>query len=795
MQLVKKLLFGISILLLWNVNYAQTNNGNNKQFSKAKIHFNTINDLQLLSKNGVIVDHGVTKSKTYIESVFSTSEINTAKKLGFKVDVLIEDMEKYILDRNKNQQKTAQKNAEPCNNTIHDYNTPTNFNLGSMGGFLTHTQVMQELDDMHTMYPNLITSRANIGSFITANNSTLQWVKISDNPDTDESEPKILYNALHHAREPASMQQLIFYMWYLLENYATDNEVKAIVDNTQLYCIPVVNPDGYMYNETTNPNGGGFWRKNRFNNGNGTFGVDNNRNYDYIDTNGNSVWNTSGTSNSSSADNYAGTGPFSEIENKAMKWFVEQHDFVLALNNHTYGNLLLYPFSYDNTQTVDNNTFIGISSEMVSQNNFDNILSAELYLASGEADDFMYGETTSHSKIFSMTPEIGSSFWPDQNDIIPICNSMMYLNITAAHLTNNFASIADTQNNYLNTLSGNLNYSLKRLGIGGSANFTVSMLPISSNITLGNSNQHTNLNLFEEKSGNISYTLDTSINIGDPIEYKLLIDNGLFITEKNISKIFGSPQDILTDNGDNLQNWSTSTQWNTTSNDFFSASSSITDSPSGDYNNNQNSSIVLNDIIDLTSAGLASISFYAKWDIETGYDYVQFEISNDNGASWQPQCGKYTKIGVENQGIINQPAYDGHQNEWINEQIDLSDYLGQTIKIRFQLVTDSGVTNDGFYFDDFKVSIIDESVLGLNTYEVINAKIYPNPVKENITIELPNAIETSIKVYTINGQLIKEQKTFNTTTILNLDNLSTGIYILKLQNSTASNSYKIVKGS
>lgn len=792
MQLFKKYIFSILLLFFWSLNSAQTNN--TKQFSKAKIYFNTTDDLQLLSKNGVVIDHGMSKSKTYIESVFSTAEINTAKKLGFIVEILIDDMQKHIIYRNKKQEQIDKKNAEPCNNNINEYNTPANFNLGSMGGFLTYAQIEQELVDMHSMYPNLITAKTNIGSFVTANNNTLQWVKISDNPDTDESEPKILYNALHHAREPASMQQLIFYMWYLLENYATDNEVKAIVDNNQLYFIPVVNPDGYIYNETTNPNGGGFWRKNRLNNDNGTFGVDNNRNYDYIDTNGISVWNTSGTSNDSSADNYAGTGPFSEIENQAMKWFVEQHDFSLALNNHTHGNLLLYPFSYQNTQTDDNDTFIGISDEMVSQNNFNNILSAELYFASGDADDFMYGETTTHSKIFSMTPEIGSSFWPNQSDIITICKSMMYFNLTAAHLVNNYASIDDTQTYFINTLSGNLNYSIKRLGLGGSANFTVSILPISSNITIGNPNQHTNLSLFEVKSDVINFTLDASIRIGDLIEYKLIIDNGLFLTEKNVSKVFGTPQVILADNGNNLINWESSTQWNTTSTDFFSASSSITDSPSGNYNNNQNSSITLNDIIDLTSAGLASISFYSKWDIESGYDYVQFEVSNNNGVSWQPQCGKYTKAGVANQGVLNQPVYDGNQNEWVNEYIDLSDYLGQTIKVRFQLVSDGGVTNDGFYFDDFIVNIIDETVLGSNRYEVINAKIYPNPVKENITIELPDSIETSIKIYTINGQLVKEQKTYNTTTIIDLNNLHTGIYILKLQNKTASTSYKIVKG-
>ena len=80
-----------------------------------------------------------------------------------------------------------------------------------------------------------------------------------------KEKPQVLYTSIHHAREPMSLSQLIFYMWYLLENYDSDPEVQYILNNTELYFIPVVNPDGYLYNEFTNPTGGGLWRKNRKN--------------------------------------------------------------------------------------------------------------------------------------------------------------------------------------------------------------------------------------------------------------------------------------------------------------------------------------------------------------------------------------------------------------------------------------------------------------------------------------------------------------------------------------------------
>jgi hypothetical protein len=776
-------------------NYGQANNA--QLYQKARIYFNTNNDFKILTKNGVGIDHGIKKSKTYIESIFSKNEIATAKSLGFKVDIVIENMTKYIIEREQSTDKVTSKNATPCDDNATDYQTPANFEVkasNQFGGFYTYSEVLQELDDMRTAFPNLISSRSGISTFSTLNGHPLEWVRISDNPDTDETESEILYTSLHHAREPASMQQLIFYMWYLLENYAANAEVKAIVDNTELYFIPIVNPDGYLYNETTNPAGGGFWRKNRRDHGNGTFGVDNNRNYDYIDGNGNSTWNTVGTSNNTFAENYAGTGPFSEVENQAIKWFVEQHDFKIALNNHTFSNLLLYPFGYQKTTTSDDASFKAISKEMVSQNGYANIISAELFPAAGDSDDFMYGETSTHNEILAMTPEIGLSFWPAQSDIIPICKGMVYHNLTAAHSVNNYATITDTQDYYLTATSGNFDYDIKRLGISGSSNFTVSIVPVSANIlSVGASNQHNGLTLLENRSGSLSYTLDPSIGIGNLVEYKLVIDNGLYTTEKIITKIFGTPQFEISENGDNITSWNATNNWNTTRSDFISAPSSITDSPTGNYSNNQNSTIEFANSIDLSTTGIATISFYAKWNIEAEFDYAQFEVSTNNGASWQPQCGLYTRAGVSSQGVSGQPVYDGTQNQWVREFIDLSDYLGETIKVRFQLVSDSSVNEDGFYFDDLSLNTIDQSILGTDSFETINAHIYPNPIKEKLTIELANPLPTLVKIYTISGQLIKNKEIDAVTTILDLSYLNSGIYILQLQTETSKGIYKIIK--
>ena len=110
--------------------------------------------------------------------------------------------------------------------------------------------------------------------------------------------------------------------------------------------------------------------------------------------------------------------------------------------------------------------------------------------------------------------------------------------------------------------------------------------------------------------------------------------------------------------------------------------------------------------IDLTNAISAKVTFYAKWDIEANYDYVQFQVSTNGGNSWVGQCGLYTVAGTDDDGSVQpdgDPVYEGVMSDWVLEDINLSDYLGQVINVRFRLRSDGGVTEDGYYFDDFKV--------------------------------------------------------------------------------------------
>jgi murein tripeptide amidase MpaA len=162
------------------------------------------------------------------------------------------------------------------------------------GDFNTFSEMVAVLDALHATYPDITTDKISIG---TSEEGRDLWVmKISDNAGIDEPEPEVLFDGMHHAREPISMEVILHYMEWLCENYGTDTEATYLVDNREIWFFPIVNPDGYVYNESQG--WGTMWRKNRrINAGSSYRGVDNNRNYDW-------EWGTSGISFDPSSDVY-----------------------------------------------------------------------------------------------------------------------------------------------------------------------------------------------------------------------------------------------------------------------------------------------------------------------------------------------------------------------------------------------------------------------------------------------------------------------------------------------------------
>jgi carboxypeptidase T len=720
-----------------------------------KVMFEGEKDIALsLLKLGITIDHSHFENGNLTTEI-SDDELNIIKKNKVKHTVLIEDMAKYYADRILNDyQNKISSPPGVCN--APNITKPTWFHLGTMGGYFTFTQVEAILDSMKLLYPNLITVKAPVAPPIKSiQNREIWYVKISDNPSVDENEPEVFYNALHHAREAASVSQLIFYMYYMLENYNTNPDIKFLVDNTEMYFVPVVNPDGYVYNQSIQPNGGGMWRKNRRNNGS-SFGVDLNRNYGH-----NWGYDNVGSSNNPSSDTYRGTAAFSEPETQAIRNFCNTHSFVTVLNAHTYGNLLIYPWGYlPSFYTPDSATFVNWSVHLTEQTRFlygtgDQTVN---YVTNGDADDWMYGEQTSKPKILSLTPEAGSSvdgFWPASSRILDICKTTLHQNITLAKLVTNYAVIRDEQDWFISG-PGYIKYNIQRLGMQ-MGDFTVSIAPVGYGIgTTGSPKVYTaaTMTLNQRISDSISYNLAGFINQAQYVKYTIAIDNGVYTHYDTITKMFGTPVVVLNEPGTTTTNWNTG-GWANTTLKFKSPPSSITDSPGGDYGPNSNMNCALITPLNLSNASYAHLQYYTRFALEKNYDLVQIMGSTNGGSSWFSICAPHETSPASFGGT--DPLYDGQVDSWVKEEIDISTYVGQNLLLSFNLSTDAGYELDGFYFDDLLVRKI--TATSTNVKQIFidgELTLYPNPTQGDITFKNTSGANYDIRIFNNLGQELIE---------------------------------------
>ncbi|MGB9665598.1 MAG: M28 family peptidase, partial [Ignavibacteria bacterium] len=161
---------------------------------------------------------------------------------------------------------------------------------------------------------------------------------------------------------------------------------------------------------------------------------------------------------------------------------------------------------------------------------------------------------------------------------------------------------------------------------------------------------------------------------------------------------------VLYDEANNINNWTSVSGWNTTTSKYVSPPTSFTDSPGGTYPPNDTATFTYNSAINLAGILGAELEFDTQWDIETDWDYGQVLVSTNNGSTWTPLAGNYTNPGTGSFQPRNEPLYDGTQSTWVHEKMSLSNFIGQTIKLRFLLRSDGSIQNDGWYVDNIKIS-------------------------------------------------------------------------------------------
>ena len=98
--------------------------------------------------------------------------------------------------------------------------------------------------------------------------------------------------------------------------------------------------------------------------------------------------------------------------------------------------------------------------------------------------------------------------------------------------------------------------------------------------------------------------------------------------------------------------------------------------------------------LDLSVAGRSTLEYQVWFDLEEDWDYTYLEVSEDGGETW-------TIIETPNASPANPvgraygPGYTGVSPGWLDQSIDLSQYSGKEIQIRFQYITDDAVNGSG----------------------------------------------------------------------------------------------------
>jgi carboxypeptidase T len=229
----------------------------------------------------------------------------------------------------------------------------------------------------------------------------------------DEAAVPMLINGGQHAREWIAAIVPICITERLLGGYDNDASLRAFVDGTRLWVVPVVNPDGYQYTW----NADRYWRKNRRDD----HGVDLNRNFSV-------AFGGEGSSANKRSQTYRGPHAFSEPETQALRHLVRRESIAVHIDFHAYGQLLLHPWAHTKTPSSERDRYAAIGDRMASAifaahgQRYEIQSGADLYPAAGTMSDWMHGEAGALSFTIELRPNGKGGFVLPPEQIRPTCD-------------------------------------------------------------------------------------------------------------------------------------------------------------------------------------------------------------------------------------------------------------------------------------------------------------------------------------------------------------------------------------
>lgn len=652
-----------------------------------------------------------------------------------------------------------------------------------------HAEVGQILADLAAAHP----TRARTFQWGTSIQGRALWgIVISDNVQSTEAEPEVRLSSTMHGDEVTGMILTLDFANYLLSNYgvAGREDVTNLVDNYEIHLMPNHNPDGTFLTQRSNANS-----------------VDLNRNYPQpagthpvTETENLSFMAYANSHNFVISGNYHGGA--------LVMNYLWDYTYTLAPDDAALRKLSLEYSTY-NLPMYNGSFPQGITN------------GADWYVATGTLQDWSYDQTG----CIDTTIEVSNTKWPSASTLVTFWNenreSMMHWVKAARYGVNGVVTAADTGDPLAATVTvtGNsksvttdpehgdyyklLNNGTYQLTFTAPGYITqtisnvstawgtptvldVQMQPTARGdvsglvLATGGAPLAAQVQVYTDPLNALVTTVvagaggDYTIADLEYGSYRLVYSFAGRATDDQVVTVdaatITAPTMYLaqsvtltpfaTNFDDGLTTGWTGT-WALLAPGADGTAWEMTDSPVGNYVNNTTKYCTMAAGADLSDLVSGSLTYRAKWNLETNWDGVQLQVSVGGGA-WTPVGATRTQApsgqGVQTVG----PWYEGSQASWVTETVDLAPWLGQSdVRFQFVLRSDSSTYRDGFHFDTFLIQGegIDQSS-GAGDLPAVTrlSGAHPNPFNPSTTVrfELAKAGHARLRVYDLSGRLVRE---------------------------------------
>jgi hypothetical protein len=666
---------------------------------------------------------------------------------------------------------------------------------GDRGVYHTEAQIGQILYQAMVDHP-AIADTFIIGSSVQGR--PIWGIHISDNVGSEEAEPEIRLGSSLHGNEPPGLEMLIYLVEFLTNEYGTDADAAFLVNNFDLYIIPSYNPDGHVAGTRQNANG-----------------VDLNRNFPVPDGSIGDDGTYTEQTETVHIKNHGYNHHFVLSENGHSGALVVNYpwdyQYALAPDNAALIKMSLEYSTY-NPPMYNNPSFPqGITN------------GAAWYVIKGGLQDWAYHEnndwdvTIEYANAFAPPASALDSLWLRDNkqSFIHFIKSARYgvngivtgsdtgLSLDATVTVTGISKPAKTDPDFgdyyklLDTGTYALTFSASGYipetvtGVsttwGTPTVLNVQLDPVAygdvaGHVTEAGSGTGLTATVEVRTYPGDAYVTSVQSNGSNGGAYTVHLMYGDY-TFRVSAAGHGSENRVVTvDQASETQdfalpvvttavlfeddfeggpgNWNV--DWALTTASYHSASNSMTDSPGGNYPANDSSVCSMLSSVDLTTAEACSLTFWAKWNLETNWDCVKLQISTTGGTTWVSVTTNYTQpaSGQGKQKPTGSPVYEGAQTTWVKNIVDLAPWQAQPdVRFRFVLLSDGSTQRDGFYFDDFVIKGR-QVATGVDEIAPSVTRLLgntPNPFNPSTTIRftLAEPSVASLCVYDIAGRLVR----------------------------------------